>query len=146
MRCESDAEHTMKSRLDQATGALLLIGIGLIFWLNIDVWPWILFVVAVPAFLRGIGEGDVGAGLKPAVWLVGLGVIAWLDIWWPGILILVGFSILVEKMVEPSFIGEKAKRKPKRGLPLPEDEEWEEWDEVSAVESSHEQPGTAGRR
>ena len=120
----------MKSRLDQAGGAAVLIGIGLIFLLNIGFWPWILFVVAVPAFLHGISDGGVSGGLKAAVWLLGLGVIALFDLWWPGILILVGISILVETLFkdmddDEEIIG-KRKAKPKRGLPIPDDEEWDE--------------------
>ena len=116
----------MKSRLDQAGGAFVLIGIGLIFLLGLSVWPWILFVVAAPAVLHGLGGGGVWGGLKARVGLIGLGVIALLDIWWPGILILIGVSILVETLARPAAAAEKAKRKPKRGLPLPEAEEWDE--------------------
>jgi len=122
------SEHGMNARLDQVGGAAVLIGIGLIFLLDISFWPWILFVVAIPAFLHGLSEGGGAyAGIKGAVWLVGLGLIALLDIWWPGILILIGVSILVETLFKPSEMDEKLKRggKPKRGLPVPdEDEEW----------------------
>ena len=31
-----------------------------------------------------------------AVWLIGLGILAWQGWWWPGILVLVGFSLLFE--------------------------------------------------
>ncbi len=61
----------MSSRLENAGGAIVLIGIGLIFLLDINFWPWILFVVAVPALLGGIAkDGDVG-GLAGALWWSG---------------------------------------------------------------------------
>ncbi|NLE51217.1 MAG: hypothetical protein GX613_07400 [Chloroflexi bacterium] len=115
----------MNARLDQAAGAFVLIGLGLIFLLDISFWPWIMFVVAIPAFLHGLTEDGTWGGVKGAIWLVGIGVIALLDVWWPGILILIGVSMLAETLVKPSLVEEKAKRKPKRGLPVPdEDEEW----------------------
>lgn len=109
----------MSSRLENAGGAIVLIGIGLIFLLDINFWPWILFVVAVPALLGGIAKDGLWAGLQGALWLVGIGVIALLDIWWPGILILIGISMLVGTIEKPPVFDEKRKR----GLPVPEDED-----------------------
>ena len=34
--------------------------------------------------------------LHAALWLVGLAILAWSDAWWPGILVLVAFSLLLE--------------------------------------------------
>lgn len=99
----------------------MLIGIGLIFLLGIDFWPWILFVVAVPALLSGIAKDGLWAGLQGALWLVGIGVIALLGIWWPGILILIGLSMLIGTIEKPPMFDEKRKRK--RGLPVPDDED-----------------------
>jgi hypothetical protein len=35
-----------------------------------------------------------------ALWLIGLAIIAWQDWWWPGILVLVALSILVEALLK----------------------------------------------
>jgi len=115
----------MKSRLDNAGGAFVLIGLGVIFLLGLGFWPWILFVVAVPTLLSGLSSGKPWDGVQGAVWLVGFGVIALLGIWWPGILILAGISILIGMIEPPQLLGGRRKRKPKRGLPLPDDED--EW-------------------
>src|SRR5690606_41577496 len=111
------SEHGMNARLDQVGGAAVLIGIGLIFLLDISFWPWILVGVAIPAFLHGLSEGGGAyAGLKGALWLVGLGLIALLDSWWPGILSLVGVSILGETLPKPTAMDETLKR---GGAPQP---------------------------
>jgi hypothetical protein len=34
-----------------------------------------------------------------AVWLIGLAILAWRDWWWPGILILVAISVLLEALI-----------------------------------------------
>lgn len=119
MFCARDSEHPMGSRWENAGGAIVLIGIGLIFLLGIGFWPWILFVVAVPALLGGIARGGLWAGMQGAVWLVGIGVIALFNIWWPGILILIGISMLVGMVEKPPVFDEKRKRK--RGLPVPDE-------------------------
>lgn len=43
-------------------------------------------------------EGLVGPwrALHGALWLIGLAILAWTDAWWPGILILVALSALLE--------------------------------------------------
>lgn len=129
MFCKMESKHTMKGKLEGASGAIILIGIGLIFLLDISFWPWILFVVAAPAVLSGIAEGGLWAGLQGGVWLIGIGVLALLDAWWPGILILIGLSMLVGALATPPAVADKRKRKlkPKRGLPLPAGEEDDEF-------------------
>ena len=94
------SEHGMNARLDQVGGAAVLIGIGLIFLLDISFWPWILFVVAIPAFLHGLSEGGGTYAESGAVWLVG-----WADCA-AGHLVagdsdLIGVSILVERCSSP---------------------------------------------
>jgi hypothetical protein len=39
------------------------------------------------------------SNINAAVWLIGLGILWLTDLWWPGILILVGISMLVQVMV-----------------------------------------------
>ena len=37
--------------------------------------------------------------IEGAIWLIGLGILAWRDWWWPGILVLVAFSLLFEAVI-----------------------------------------------
>jgi len=45
-----------------------------------------MFVIGVSALANGSVQG--------AIWLFGIGILAWFDFWWPGILILVGLGII----------------------------------------------------
>lgn len=38
-------------------------------------------------------------GVHGAIWLIGLAILAWRDWWWPGILVLVAISILLEAAI-----------------------------------------------
>lgn len=36
------------------------------------------------------------SNVQAAIWLIGIGILWWTDLWWPGILILVGVSMLAQ--------------------------------------------------
>lgn len=36
------------------------------------------------------------SNVQAAIWLIGIGILWWTDLWWPGILILVGVSMLTQ--------------------------------------------------
>jgi len=44
-------------------------------------------------------SSGVWRALHGALWLVGLAVLAWTDSWWPGILILVALSVVLEAIL-----------------------------------------------
>jgi hypothetical protein len=45
--------------------------------------------------------GGPRRGVNAAIWLIGLGFLALTGNWWPGILILVGISLLVSGLIPP---------------------------------------------
>jgi hypothetical protein len=60
-----------------------------------------------------------------AVWLIGLAILFWTGWWWPGILILVGISALVEAVIQiavPEAVGPQPEPEPARPESEPEEE------------------------
>ena len=87
-------------------GGLLLIGIGLIFILKLDFFPAILAILGLSSIVAGLAIGRSWYGMQGGLWLVGLFVLFYFDILWPGILILIGVSTLIgaltrSKLQEP---------------------------------------------
>jgi hypothetical protein len=97
------------------TGGIILIGIGIIFLANIEFFPAILVVIGLAGLPESVAQKGFWAGIQSAVWLIGIAVLFVYDIFWPGILILIGLSMLAGGLVRPP--GMEGKRK--RGLPLP---------------------------
>ena len=103
-----DAFHGM-------TGGIILIGIGIIFWADVPFFPAILVVIGLAGLPESVAQKGFWAGIQTAVWLIGIAALFAFDIFWPGILILIGISMLAGGLVRPP--GMEGKRK--RGLPLP---------------------------
>jgi len=75
---------------------LILIGIGLIFLLpGVSFWPWILVVVALGGLPTVIAHGRDWWAWQGTFWLLGLALLFALNIFWPGILVLSGISMLL---------------------------------------------------
>lgn len=94
----------MKSRSSlhgTVSAGSLLIGIGLIFLLKLDFFPAILAVVGSSSIGAGLAAGRGWYGLQSGIWLVGLAIIFYFDIFWPGILILIGISTLIGALTRP---------------------------------------------
>jgi hypothetical protein len=113
------AGHKHKSRLEGASVGIILIGVGLIFLLNIDFFPAILVVVGLASLPGSLANEGLWAGIQGAVWLIGLAILFATDKLWPGILILIGLSMIGGALVRPPLL---EKDKEKRGLP-PEEED-----------------------
>jgi hypothetical protein len=111
------SDHKHKSGLEGASAGIILIGIGLIFLLNIDFFPAILVVVGLASLPGSLAQKGLWAGLQGAVWLIGLAILFATDRLWPGILILIGLSMIGGALVRPPMLD-----KEKRGLP-PEEED-----------------------
>jgi hypothetical protein len=97
------------------SGAILLIGLGVLFLVEgIPFWPWILLVIGLAGLPESVAQKGLWAGLQGLVWMGGLAVLFATGQFWPGILILIGFSMLAGALVRPPAF-DKPKRK--RGLP-----------------------------
>jgi hypothetical protein len=83
------------------SGGLFLIGIGLIFLLRMPFFPTILAVLGLSSMLAGFASGRGWQGVQGGIWLVGLFVLFYFDILWPGILILIGISVLIGAITRP---------------------------------------------
>jgi hypothetical protein len=59
--------------------------------------------------------------LHTAVWLFGLAILFWKDWWWPGILVLVGISLVIEALLAqfvPHAFGENSSTAPAAPAPV----------------------------
>jgi hypothetical protein len=91
-----------KKTLEGLSGGIMLIGIGVLFLVDsIDFWPWILLVVGLAGVPESIAEEGFWAGLQGLIWMGGLAVLFETGAIWPGILILVGLSIMSGALVRP---------------------------------------------
>jgi hypothetical protein len=70
------------------SGGILLIGIGVIFLADIDIWPWILVLLGLASLPESLAQKGFWAGIQGAVWLIGLAILFATDQFWPGIMIL----------------------------------------------------------
>ncbi|MDR3575680.1 MAG: zinc ribbon domain-containing protein [Anaerolineaceae bacterium] len=60
--------------------------------------------------------------LEGALWLIGLAILAWQNWWWPGILVLVGISLVFEAIlmaVAPHSFEEDQPTAPAANVPVP---------------------------
>ena len=108
----SKAKRSIKAeKLDGLSGGIFMIGLGVLFLVDsIDFWPWILVLIGFTSLPSTIGRGDIEGGLQSFVWMCGLALLfSQPGLFFPGILILVGISIMIGAM------GKSSKDKAKRG-------------------------------
>ncbi len=127
-----------KDAFHGASGGILLIGLGIIFLTNIDFFPAILVVIGLAGLPESVAQKGFWAGIQSAVWLIGIALLFVFDKFWPGILILIGLSMLAGGLVRPPGMEGDAKRK--RGLPLEEDED------EDVYEDEYEEPYQKSKR
>ena len=102
-----------KSKLEGASGGIFLIGLGVLFLIDeIPFFPWILLVFGLAGLPGSIANKGLWAGLQGLIWMGGLAVLFAIDLIWPGILILIGLSMVAGAIERPPMLREK----PKRGL------------------------------
>lgn len=59
-------------------------------------------------------------GLHGAIWMIGLGILAWHGWWWPGMLVLIGISMILEStMAQPARQTFEETRPPQASPPPP---------------------------
>ncbi|MCD4686926.1 MAG: hypothetical protein K8S97_13430 [Anaerolineae bacterium] len=83
------------------SGALLLIGVGVIAALDIGWWPWVLVLFMLSIVPQAFARGGLAGGLFGLYWGIGLFVISATDTFWPGILFVAGLSLIVRRLVQP---------------------------------------------
>ncbi|MGQ9493855.1 MAG: hypothetical protein ACUVR2_08845 [Anaerolineae bacterium] len=104
----------MKSRSSRyavLSAGLLLIGIGLVLLLKQPLFPAILAVVGVSSIIAGLSTGQGWFSIQSGLWLIGLFFLFYLDILWPGILILIGISALIGALTRPMLTPSKLPEK-----------------------------------
>jgi hypothetical protein len=99
----------MKSRTDEASSAIFLIGLGLLFvtgwW-----WPGMLFVIAASSMARVMSEGQPWTAATGALWMAAIGLVFMFHLNFGIIWIVFGFAMLAAYMIRCND-GSKAKRK-----------------------------------
>ena len=102
------------STLDGMSGGIFMIGLGVLFLVDeISFWPWILVLIGITSLPSTIGRGDYSSGLQSFLWMVGLALLfSQPGLFFPGILILTGISIMIGALERPA----KQKNKAKRGM------------------------------
>jgi len=82
--------------LKAVSGGIFLIGLGLLFLIpGVGFWPWILAVIGAAGLPAALSEDKGWAGWQGFFWMIGLAVLFYTGLWWPGILILIGISTIL---------------------------------------------------
>jgi len=77
-------------------GGIFFIGLAVLFLVDgIDFWPWILAVIGIASLPSSLVTKKGWYGWNGFVWLAGLAVLFYLNIFWPGVLILIGAIMLI---------------------------------------------------
>lgn len=102
---------TLKS--EQVSGAIFLIGLGLLF---VTGWwfPGILFVIGASQLGSVIISDGDWKNATGALWMIGIGMIFWLNLPWGVIFILIGISCLFSCRDGNNSFGGKLKNDHKR--------------------------------
>lgn len=98
-------------------GGLFMIGLGLIFLLDIPFWPWILLLIGISGTPSSIAEEGLGAGLQTFVWMAGLAIM-FATGQWALILILIGLSTILGAMVRPDSLSKSKHKHGEDNLPM----------------------------
>lgn len=99
-----------KKVLAGMSGGFFLVGLGLMFYFDIDFWPWILVPIGIAGFLSQIEGEGFWAGLQTLIWTVGLALLFASGQFWPGILVMIGLSVIVGALVGPQKMGKASKK------------------------------------
>lgn len=86
----------MARGLRQGSGALLLIGLGVLFFTG-TWWPWILALLGAVGGVEELAQGKLREAAATVVMLGGLALLFATGLFWPGILVLVGLVALIDR-------------------------------------------------
>ena len=85
-----------KKYYETLSAGILLIGLGVLFLVpGVGFWPWILLVVGLAGLPASLANKKGWLGWQGFFWLAGLAVLFATGFLWPGILILIGLSMLL---------------------------------------------------
>lgn len=104
----------MKSQSETISGAIFFIGLGLL-WITGWWFPGILFVIGAASLVGAVREDGDWRNSGTAIWMIGLGLIFWLNLPWAVIMVLIGLSMLFSCKSGNNINSEKTKNdhKPK---------------------------------
>ncbi len=113
-----------ESHYRNLSAGFFLIGLGALFLLRLGIWPWILAVIGLAGLPMAMATKRGWLGYQGAFWMIGLAVLFWSGHFWPGILILVGLSVLLGGMSWGSRSAQKDQAEPSKeaGEPFDVDE------------------------
>lgn len=78
------------------SGGIFLIGLGILLLVpGVGIWPWILAVIGLASLPASLATKRGWYGWQGFFWLVGLAILFAYGLFWPGILILAGISVLM---------------------------------------------------
>ncbi|MGI6376946.1 MAG: hypothetical protein ACOX3S_13255 [Anaerolineae bacterium] len=82
---------------DSMGAGIFLIGLGVVFLLRnrIDFLPWVLAVIAISRVPAALASDRGWEAWQAPFWLLGLAILFGTGLLWPGILVLVGLSMLL---------------------------------------------------
>jgi hypothetical protein len=86
----------MAKGLRGRSGALFMIGLGVLFFTNLW-WPWILALIGLTGAVEELSLGGVREALVTMLFFGGLAVLFATGLFWPGILVLLGLVALVDR-------------------------------------------------
>lgn len=118
-QCESTKDTRMKAEDATVGTAVFLIGLGLLWLSDIAFFPGILLVFGLVGLVSSLVTREIVDGLQTVLWMGGLYVMFAYDLWWPGIVILIGLSMLLGAF-DPDE-SEDGRKKKKRTLDGPID-------------------------
>lgn len=82
---------------------LFFIGLAVLFFVrSIPFWPWILVVIALAWLPVSLATKKGWYGWNSFVWLVGIALLFHFNVFWPGILILIGISMAFSALTKNS--------------------------------------------
>lgn len=87
----------MAHGLSARSGAIFLIGLGVLFFTN-TFWPGILALLGVTGAIDELGNGNPRAAAMVLVFMGGMAVLFFTGWFWPGILILLGLVALFDRV------------------------------------------------
>ena len=101
-----------KSYADRVSGAVFLIGLGLLFTSVGNVvggfFPGILFVIGASVLARGMAEGQPWSNVSGGLWMFGLGVVFLWGFSLPLLLIIIGLTMLFGYSFKPDMFARKS--------------------------------------